>query len=82
MQLLIERGGTVRCVYSEKIDVSSLGTATIRRASHVEPDQSGQWLADLSPLAGPVLGPFPLRSQALAAEQAWLEANWLCDYQV
>ncbi len=81
MQLLIERGGTVRCVYGEEIDVSSLGTATMRRASHVEPDRRGTWLVDLSPLSGPVLGPFPRRSQALAAEQAWLEANWLYDCQ-
>jgi hypothetical protein len=26
---------------------------------------------------GPRLGPFALRSEALAAEQHWLEANWL-----
>jgi hypothetical protein len=26
---------------------------------------------------GPVLGPFALRSEALAAEHAWLEVNWL-----
>ncbi len=31
---------------------------------------------DLSPVGGPVLGPFRLRSQALAAEQAWLD-GWL-----
>ena len=35
------------------------------------------WLADLSPVNGPVLGPFDRRSEALAAELAWLEANWL-----
>ena len=29
------------------------------------------------PFAGPVLGPFGCRSEALAAEVAWLEANWL-----
>ena len=29
------------------------------------------------PLHGPTLGPFPHRSEALAAEQAWLETNWL-----
>jgi hypothetical protein len=26
----------------------------------------------MTPVAGPVLGPFQLRSQALAAEQQWL----------
>ncbi len=79
MQLAVDPSGTIRCIYSEAIELANLGTATIRRASHVEPDQNGQWLADLSPLSGPVLGPFPLRSRALAAEQAWLEANWLFD---
>ena len=28
-----------------------------------------EWIADLHPAGGPVLGPFPLRSDALAAEQ-------------
>lgn len=77
MQLLIDKSGTIRFVYSEEIDLSSLGRMDIRRASHVEPDENGQWLADLSPVNGPVLGPFTLRSQALAAESAWLEEYWL-----
>ena len=47
------------------------------RHSHVEPDESGRWIADLSPVSGPALGPFPTRSAALAAEAAWLEANRL-----
>ena len=29
------------------------------------------------PVGGPVLGPFGRRSEALEAERAWLEANWL-----
>jgi hypothetical protein len=77
MQLVIEPGGTVRCIYCETIDVSSLGSPTISRASYVEPDQQGRWWADLSPVGGPVQGPFHLRSEALAAEHTWLEANWL-----
>jgi hypothetical protein len=77
MQLLISTGGLVRCIYGEQIDLTTLGSATITRASHVEPDADGGWLADLSPVGGPVLRGFPSRSQALAAEQAWLEANWL-----
>lgn len=47
------------------------------RASHVEPDDVGDWVADLSPVNGPKLGPFTLRADALAAETAWLEENWL-----
>jgi hypothetical protein len=77
MELVIEPGGVVRCVYGEDIDLTTLGSPTIARASHVEPDQHGRWLADLSPVGGPLLGPFDLRSAALASEQAWLETTWL-----
>jgi hypothetical protein len=77
MQLVVDPAGIVRCIYSEAMDLAALGSATMRRASHVEPDQAGRWLADLAPVQGPVLGPFLLRSEALAAETAWLEANWL-----
>lgn len=75
--LTIEIDGTVRCIYDEAIDLSALGTLTISRASHVEPDANGQWWADLQPVGGPVLGPFDLRSEALSAERQWLETNWL-----
>ncbi|MEQ8786545.1 MAG: hypothetical protein RIC55_09610 [Pirellulaceae bacterium] len=44
----------------------------IERASHVEPNPDGTWSADLSPVGGPTLGPFGLRSRALDAEVAWL----------
>jgi len=77
MILTIDPGGVVRCIYEETIDLSVLGTLTISRASHVEPDGAGRWFADLRPVNGPVLGPFSLRSDALTAERAWLEANWL-----
>ena len=77
MDLLVSPDGTVRAVYSEDIQLTNLGSAVISRASHVEPDSQGRWLADLSPVGGPVLGPFDRRSEALAAELAWLEANWL-----
>jgi len=77
MQLLITPSGIARCLYGEAIDLLALGQLDISRASHVEPDCRGNWFADLSPIDGPKLGPFPLRSAALAAEQAWLEAHWL-----
>jgi hypothetical protein len=77
MQLLIDPHGTVRCVYAEAIDLVALGAVSIRRASHVEPDLTGHWWADLSPVAGPRLGPFARRTETLAAEQRWLEAHWL-----
>ena len=75
MQLVINPGGFTRCVYSEEIDLSTLGRVTITRASHVEPDQLGCWMVDLSPVGGPRLGPFPLRSEALRAEELWLDAH-------
>jgi hypothetical protein len=77
MQLVIEPGGAVRCVYSEEIDLTTLGSPAIVRASHVEPDQQGRWWADMSPVLGPMLGPYDHRSESLEAEEAWLEANWL-----
>jgi hypothetical protein len=77
MQLVVEPGGVVRCIYAEVIDLATLGSPAISRASHIEPDQQGRWLADMSPVSGPLLGPFPNRSEALAAEHTWLESNWL-----
>ncbi len=77
MQLVIEPDGAVRCIYSEDIDLAALGRPVIRRASHVEPTENGQWTADLSPVGGPTLTAFPTRSQALAAELRWLETHWL-----
>lgn len=77
MQLVISRQGVVSCIYAESIDLTSLGGLSITRGSHVEPDANGHWRVDLSPVGGPVLGPFALRSAALAAEHAWLESFWL-----
>lgn len=77
MQLVIEPDGTVHCIYDEAIDLAAFGSLSITRASHVEPDESGQWKADLSPVSGPSLGPFATRSEALTAERMWLEQHWL-----
>jgi hypothetical protein len=76
MQLRIDPHGQVTCFYDEVIDLTALGPLIIRRASHVEPDDTGKWWADLAPVGGPRLGPFRLRSEALAAERAWLEIHW------
>jgi hypothetical protein len=77
MDLVVGPGGKVRAIYSEEIDLAAIGRPAIARASHVEPNPEGLWLADLTPMGGPVLGPFARRSEALAAEHAWLEAHWL-----
>jgi hypothetical protein len=73
--LIVDHRGGIRCLYSESVDLLSLGALSIQRASHVEPDEHGAWWADMAPVQGPKLGPFPRRSVALAAEQLWLEAS-------
>ena len=77
MELIIEPGGELRCIYAETIDLHSLGRPKITRASNVEPDNTGRWIADLTPVAGPTLGPFDKRTDALAAEVQWLRDHWL-----
>ena len=77
MQLVITPQGTAHCIYGEEIDLHVLGSLTIARASHVEPDQHGSWIVDLSPVDGTTLGPFLHRSDALSAERDWLDENWL-----
>jgi hypothetical protein len=77
MDLIIESGGQARCIYDETIALQSLGRLNVQRASHVEPNETGEWFADLSPVNGPLIGPFTMRSDALVAERAWLESYWL-----
>jgi len=77
MQLVVHPSGNVQCLYDESVDLQALGRLRITRASHVEPHADGRWIADLSPVGGPKLGPFKRRSQALRAERLWLEQHWL-----
>ena len=77
MELVISSVGDVHCIYSDAFPLSRLGKLSIIRASHVEPDSVGQWMADLAPVGGPVLGPFEKRTDALAAEVDWLRSHWL-----
>ena len=72
MELVVDAGGDVRCVYGEELDLREIGKLQITRASHVEPDRDGYWWADMGPVDGPVLGPFAERSAALSAERAWI----------
>ena len=80
MELVVDAGGSVRCIYGEELDLRKLGKLQITRASHVEPDAEGCWLADMGPVGGPVLGPFTSRSEALAAERGWLNAEAITSY--
>jgi hypothetical protein len=77
MDLVVSNSGQVRCIYSDSIPLSHLGKLSITRASHVESNSVGQWMADLSPVDGPLLGPFEFRTDALAAEVDWLRKHWL-----
>ena len=77
MQLVIDPQGGVRCLYDETLPLAEFGRLNIARGSHVEPTDAGLWTAALSPVGGPLLGPFATRSEALAAERDWLEHNWL-----
>jgi len=77
MQMIVQTDGAVHCLYGEELDLHRLGKLSIARGSHVEPTADGQWTADMSPVNGPTLGPFPNRSNALAAERQWLESHWL-----
>lgn len=78
MNIVIHPDGAARCLYSEEIDLAALGELSIKRASHVEPHgRDSMWYADMAPVGGPVLGPYRARSEALAAENVWLEENRL-----
>jgi hypothetical protein len=75
MELVVDAGGDVRCIYDEALDLREIGKSQITRASHVEPHLDGFWWADMGPVAGPVLGPYGSRSEALGAEREWLAAR-------
>ncbi len=77
MEIVVGTDGVVNCVYGEAIQLTELGATNIKRASHVEPNPDGLWVADLSPVQGPKLGPFQNRTSALKAETDWLRDHWL-----
>ena len=77
MDLVVDPAGRVRCVYAEAIDLAALGPPDDRprqprRARRRRAAGSPTW----RPSAGRCSGRSPLRSEALAAERAWLEAHW------
>ena|ERR1051326_2548098 len=70
--LSIAPSGELRFLFDDALaPLLALGEGRIERASYVEP-LGTRWCADLSPVDGPVLGPFAKRSDALAAEAKWL----------
>ncbi len=76
MNINITTDGELRFIYADGLQpLLELGMPQVRRASHVEPNKDGRWTADMSPVSGPVLGPFTLRREALAAETNWLSEH-------
>jgi hypothetical protein len=68
----IEPDGTVLAVYTDTIDLRTIGRIHAVRASVVEWDESGQaWTARIL-ATGERLGPFGTRAAAVAAERAVL----------
>ena len=77
LEIVVTTSGQARMVFDDRVDARKLGPITIERGSHVEPTSDGRWTADLSPVDGPILGPFDKRREALDAEVTWLQSNWL-----
>lgn len=77
MEIIIDPNGTLRAIYKDELaPLLEEGEARVARASRVEPAPGGGWNVDLSPVGGPsVMGPYPLRAEALAAEVKWLEEH-------
>lgn len=75
MRIIFLSDGTAVTVYTEALELSGLGRLSHRRASYVEPVETGCWIANLTPVGGPTLGPYAKRSEALAAEGKWLELH-------
>lgn len=76
--IVVEPSGTIKLIYEDAMrGLIHEGRSNIRRVSHVEPTSDGQWEADLSPVNGPVFGPFDTRQEALDAEVAYLHNHVL-----
>ena len=77
MVIAIKPDGTMQFIYKDEMArIIKKGNAKIKRASYVEPKEN-KWTANLSPLKGPILGPFPLRKTALQEEEKWIQQNVL-----
>lgn len=77
MKVTFEVDGRIKFIYDDSVAevVKEVGQLTIKRASHVEPTPGGEWVADMAPVGGPLLGPYPTRERALYEERYWLFVN-------
>lgn len=76
--IVVDPNGTIRLIYEDDLrGLLQVGQGKVTRASHVEPTVDGRWTADLTPVNGPVLGPFETRAEALQTEVSYLIAHVL-----
>ena len=74
--------GDVACIYDDKhlpLFEAIGGKLEVTRASEVDPDPDGGWIANLARSGGPVLRGFTRREDAIAAEVEWLTEHGLGD---
>ena len=64
-------------IYEDGHPLLGLGRSVIKRASHVEPDEDGMWVADMAPMGGGLLSSQAIRARALRLEIIWLESHIL-----
>ena len=81
--LISATGCPMTFIYNDSLEpLLRLGKSTVQRVSHVEPYQDHRtkemngWVADMSPVNGPELGPYELRDEALNAEREWLSKSF------
>jgi hypothetical protein len=77
--IVVRPNGLIEFIYDDDLKgfIDQQSEKKLFRASHVEPDDKGNWWADLSPIDGPKLGPFNTRQAALNAEVEWIQKNYL-----
>ncbi len=77
MNLIIAADGRIRGIWDEEIALDALGSPRICRASHVEPDAQGRWLADLAPVGVPFWVPSSgVRKRWMRRWRGWMSTGW------
>ena len=75
---VVNNEGLTSTIYDEKVenfDFEAIGEYRIARAGRVEPDANNNFYVDLSIVdpTAPQLGPFRTKTEAVAAEVAYIE---------
>lgn len=82
MKLLVSPEGVITAIYSDDLVplIKEAEKVNISRASHVEPDDKGQWWATMKPFGEEVLlGPFETHKEAITEEVNYLEERLFND---